>query len=149
MSKKEKTKHVPTCRDWKTPEEGETGYCGNCGLCNGFNKRNAKCKIGNPHRNWKYNDNEPCPDWEPEPSKSYSYKDLFPSTRQKLAAFRLFRKFNGSENTHENLICFLFCYSISLDFLSFCAKSEGIDRIEEYLDATGCGITIEELSHDG
>lgn len=119
MAKKRKTKHVHTCREWKAPEKGETGYCANCGACAGFHKR------------------------------SYSYEDIFPSTRQKLAAFRLFRKFDGSENTHENLIYFLCCSGISIDFLKFCARNEGYDDLGLYLEATGCMVSVEELLHDG
>lgn len=47
--------------------DGEvTGYCGNCRHVGGVDEKNdvCICEMGNPHRDWRYNDNEPCPDWE-------------------------------------------------------------------------------------
>lgn len=57
-----------TILDWKEPDEDETGYCGNCCHCNGVDEKKdvCICLIGNPHADWRYNDNEACPDWEPD-----------------------------------------------------------------------------------
>lgn len=43
-----------------------TGYCGNCRHVGGVDEKNdvCICEMGNPHRDWRHNDNEPCPDWE-------------------------------------------------------------------------------------
>ena len=56
------------CREWKTPDEEETGYCGNCQHCNGVDEKKdvCKCNLRNPHRDWRFNNNEACPDWEPD-----------------------------------------------------------------------------------
>ena len=55
-----------SCRVWKWPDEEETGYCGNCAHCLGVDEKKdvCKCSLKNPHRDWRYNDNEACPDWE-------------------------------------------------------------------------------------
>ena len=50
----------------KEPDDGETGYCANCAHCDGVDDTRdvCRCRSGNPHADWRYNDNEPCPDWE-------------------------------------------------------------------------------------
>lgn len=73
------------------------------------------------------------------------YADFFPSTRQMIAAFGLYRKFSGCEHTEERLLSFLLCMQPHLDFLEFCAREEGKGSVQEYLDCTGCGIRIEDV----
>ena len=50
----------------KTPEPEETGYCGDCVNCHGIDAQRdvCICDIDNPHKDWRYNSNEPCCDWE-------------------------------------------------------------------------------------
>lgn len=57
-----------TCREWKVPDDEETGYCGNCIHCDGVDDEHdvCICDLDNPHKDWRYNDNEPCCDWEPD-----------------------------------------------------------------------------------
>lgn len=57
-----------SCREWKEPAEEETGYCGNCKHSDGVDEERdvCNCDIDNPHRDWRYNGNEPCSDWEPD-----------------------------------------------------------------------------------
>ena len=59
-------KKALSCMEWKFPEEGETGCCGNCAHCRGVDKDLDVCRCGldNPHKDWRFNDNEPCQDWE-------------------------------------------------------------------------------------
>lgn len=50
----------------KLPEDDETGYCANCEHCRGVDDKRdvCKCALKNPHADWRYENNEPCPDWE-------------------------------------------------------------------------------------
>lgn len=50
----------------KEPDVEETGYCGNCIHCHGVDEKAdvCICELDNPHKDWRYNDNEPCCDWE-------------------------------------------------------------------------------------
>lgn len=71
-----------------------------------------------------------------------SYGDLFASTRQKIAAWRLYRKYKerlsaeyGKEEEEDylyELMYFFFNSSISPDFIRFCAKEEGDEDPYEY-----------------
>jgi len=51
------------------PEEEECGYCGNCLHARGVDEEKdvCICTLKNPHADWRYNENEPCPDWELNP----------------------------------------------------------------------------------
>ena len=50
----------------KTPDEDETGYCANCAHCYGVDDTRdvCRCRLGNPHADWRFNNNEPCPNWK-------------------------------------------------------------------------------------
>ena len=75
-----------------------------------------------------------------------SYGDLFASTRQKIAAWRLYQKYRkevehcdtakyGESNEScylDAVIYFFFNSSISPDFIRFCAKEEGDEDPYEY-----------------
>lgn len=45
------------------PDEG--GFCGDCRHCRGVDERRDVCRCAkrNPHRDWRYRNNEPCPEW--------------------------------------------------------------------------------------
>lgn len=76
-----------------------------------------------------------------------SYGDLFASTRQKIAAFRLWNKFHKTESGfgnideaeyQDNLIYFLYNTRVTPAFIRFCAKSEGeMDAKEYFLSLVG------------
>ena len=55
-----------SCSEQKVPDDGETGYCANCAHCDGVDDMRdvCKCRMNNPHADWRHNDNAPCPDWE-------------------------------------------------------------------------------------
>lgn len=50
----------------KNPDVEETGYCGDCIHCRGIDEDNdvCICELDNPHKDWRFNDNEPCCDWD-------------------------------------------------------------------------------------
>ena len=45
--------------------EEEKGYCGTCRRCSGVDEATdtCKCEIDDPHRDWRYRNNEKCPNW--------------------------------------------------------------------------------------
>ena len=49
----------------KEPDDGETGSCATCAHCDGMDDMRdiCRCRLGNPHADWRFNNNEPCPDW--------------------------------------------------------------------------------------
>lgn len=56
---------------WNETEEDlgdEAGFCGSCALCDGVDDKNdvCLCQIDDPHKDWRYKDNEPCPKWRPD-----------------------------------------------------------------------------------
>ena len=46
--------------------EEEGGYCGDCKFARGVDEKTDTCGCtkNNPHRDWRYRNNEPCPEWE-------------------------------------------------------------------------------------
>ena len=46
--------------------EEEGGYCGDCKCARGVDEKTDTCGCtkNNPHRDWRYRNNEPCPEWE-------------------------------------------------------------------------------------
>ena len=45
--------------------EEEKGYCGTCRSCSGVDESTdtCECEIDDPHRDWRYRNNEKCPNW--------------------------------------------------------------------------------------
>jgi len=45
--------------------EEEIGYCGTCRRCSGVDESTdtCVCEIDDPHRDWRYRNNEKCPKW--------------------------------------------------------------------------------------
>jgi len=41
------------------------GFCGSCSYCSGVDEETDTCicQIDDPHRDWRYKGNEPCPNW--------------------------------------------------------------------------------------
>lgn len=55
---------------WDEPEIVITeptsyGFCGTCAHSDGVDEATdtCKCRLNDPHRDWRYNNNEPCPKW--------------------------------------------------------------------------------------
>lgn len=47
-------------------ECGDMGYCATCRHNDGVDEVNdvCICDIDDPHRDWRFNNNEPCNNWE-------------------------------------------------------------------------------------
>lgn len=44
----------------------DSGYCGTCCHCDGVDEERdvCICRFNDPHADWRYRDNERCPEWE-------------------------------------------------------------------------------------
>ena len=47
-------------------EYDDRGHCATCRHCDGVDEANdvCICDIDDPHRDWRYHDNEPCENWD-------------------------------------------------------------------------------------
>lgn len=52
--------------------ECDRGYCATCRHNDGVDEANdvCICDIDDPHRDWRYHDNEPCENWDDERSRA-------------------------------------------------------------------------------